>query len=85
LRHEVDYWTKKWGCTEAQLRAAVAATGSIMADKIEAPLDSDQKQVRLISNPFRLSPLPGEFPILPFMLMPAITPAESGSKNTAIA
>ena len=28
---------------------------AIMADKIEAPLNSDQKQVRLISNPLRLS------------------------------
>ncbi len=25
---EVQYWTKKFGCTEAQLRAAVQAVGS---------------------------------------------------------
>ena len=39
-RHEVDYWTKKWSCTEAELRAAVEATCSIMADRIEAYLST---------------------------------------------
>jgi hypothetical protein len=37
-RHEVEYWTKKLGCSAAELRTAVEATGSIMADKIEAYL-----------------------------------------------
>jgi hypothetical protein len=27
-RYEVDYWTKKWSVTEAQLREAVAKAGS---------------------------------------------------------
>lgn len=35
--YEVAYWTKKFGCTEAQLRAAVKAVG-VMADKVEAYL-----------------------------------------------
>jgi len=26
-RYEVDYWTRKWGVSEAQLRAAVARAG----------------------------------------------------------
>lgn len=37
-RHELNYWTQKWRCTEAELRAAVEATNSIMADKIETHL-----------------------------------------------
>ncbi len=36
-KHEVDYWTKKWGITEAQLAAAHKAAGP-MAEKIEAHL-----------------------------------------------
>jgi hypothetical protein len=39
-RHEIDYWTRKWGCSETELRAAVEATGSVIADKIEAQLKS---------------------------------------------
>lgn len=35
--HELRYWTKKFGCTEAQLRSAVQAVG-VMADKVEAHL-----------------------------------------------
>lgn len=27
-RHEVDYWTKKFGVSEAQLRAAIAKVGN---------------------------------------------------------
>ena len=42
-RFEMEYWTKKWGCTGAQLRAAVEVTGSIMADKIEAYLRTKDK------------------------------------------
>ena len=29
---EVEHWTKKFGCTEAQLRAAVKAVGVMAAD-----------------------------------------------------
>ncbi|MFD1839097.1 DUF3606 domain-containing protein [Paracidovorax cattleyae] len=29
---EVDYWTKEFGCTETQLRAAVKAVGVMVAD-----------------------------------------------------
>jgi hypothetical protein len=35
--HEVRYWTKKFGCTEEQLRAAVKAVG-VMADKVQQHL-----------------------------------------------
>ena len=34
---EVEYWTGKWGCTEAELKAAVQAVGA-MAEKVEAYL-----------------------------------------------
>jgi len=30
--YEVDYWTKKFGVTEAELRNAVAKVGPIVAD-----------------------------------------------------
>jgi hypothetical protein len=30
--HEVKYWTGKFGCTEAQLRAAVSKVGVMSAD-----------------------------------------------------
>ena len=30
-RHEIDYWTRKFGCTEQQLRRAVQAVGSSAA------------------------------------------------------
>ncbi len=33
--HEVRYWTKKFGVTEEQLRAAVAAVG-VRADQVQA-------------------------------------------------
>ena len=36
-KHEVAYWTKKWGITEEQLQAAHTAAGP-MAAKIEAHL-----------------------------------------------
>ena len=36
-KHEVAYWTKKWGITEEQLAAAHKVAGP-MADKIEAHL-----------------------------------------------
>jgi hypothetical protein len=36
---EVKYWTDKWGCSEAELKAAVSAVG-VMADKVEAHLKS---------------------------------------------
>ena len=36
-KHEVDYWTKKWGITEQQLKTAHDAVGP-MATKIEAHL-----------------------------------------------
>lgn len=32
--YELRYRTKEWGCTEVELRAAVAAVG-VMADKVE--------------------------------------------------
>ena len=41
-RHDVKFWTQKWGCTQAELRAAVEATSSIMAEKIEAHLKKIQ-------------------------------------------
>ena len=34
---EVEHWTGKWGCTEAELKAAVQAVGT-MAEKVEAYL-----------------------------------------------
>lgn len=34
---EVDHWTKKFGVTEAQLKAAVKAVG-VMADDVEKQL-----------------------------------------------
>lgn len=36
-KHEVTYWTKKWGITEQQLQAAHDAVGP-MAEKIEMHL-----------------------------------------------
>jgi len=45
-RHELNYWTQKWRCTEAELRAAVEATNSIMADKIETHLMQSDRRVR---------------------------------------
>ena len=36
-KHEVAYWTKKWGITEQQLKSAHDAAGP-MAEKIEAHL-----------------------------------------------
>ena len=35
--YEVRYWCGKFGCTEAQLRAAVRAVG-VMADDVEREL-----------------------------------------------
>lgn len=35
--HEVKYWCSKFGCTEAQLRAAVKAAG-VMAANVEKHL-----------------------------------------------
>jgi hypothetical protein len=34
---EVEHWTGKWGCTEAELKAAVQAVVT-MAEKVEAYL-----------------------------------------------
>ena len=34
---EVKYWTGKWGCTEAELKAAVQSVG-VIAEKVEAYL-----------------------------------------------
>jgi hypothetical protein len=34
---EVTYRCKEWGCTESELKAAVATVG-VMADKVEAHL-----------------------------------------------
>jgi hypothetical protein len=34
---EVNWWTKKFGCTEAQLKAAVKAVG-VLAKDVEAHL-----------------------------------------------
>ncbi|CAN5778145.1 hypothetical protein BH11PLA1_BH11PLA1_05410 [soil metagenome] len=31
-KHEVVYWTKKWGCTEAELAAAVKSVGVMVKD-----------------------------------------------------
>jgi len=41
-RHDVKFWTEKWGCTAAELRAAVEATNSIMAHRIEAHLKKNK-------------------------------------------
>jgi len=35
--YELRYWTRKFGCTEEQLRAAVARVG-VMAKDVEAEL-----------------------------------------------
>jgi hypothetical protein len=37
-RYEVDYWTKKWNITEAQLRAAVTKAGSSGAKAVALAL-----------------------------------------------
>ena len=37
--YEVEYWTKKFGVTKAQLQAAVTAVG-VSAEKVEAHLKS---------------------------------------------
>ena len=42
---DVARWCKQWGCTQAELIAAIKATGSASADKLEAYLKSSgQKQ-----------------------------------------
>jgi hypothetical protein len=33
-KYEVEYWTKKWGCTAEELSACVTSVG-VMADKVE--------------------------------------------------
>jgi len=40
--HEFLYWTKKFGCTEAELREAVRAVG-VRADKVEAHLKNKKR------------------------------------------
>ena len=35
--YEVEYWTKKFGCTKAELEAAVKKVG-VMADDVEKEL-----------------------------------------------
>ena len=35
---DVARWCKPWGCTQAELIAAIKATGSASADKLEAYL-----------------------------------------------
>ncbi len=39
--YEVEYWTKKFGCSAAELEQAVHVVG-IMADTVENYLDSKQ-------------------------------------------
>jgi hypothetical protein len=43
-RHDVKFWTGKWGCTQAELRAAVEATNSIRADKLETYLKRNKDE-----------------------------------------
>jgi hypothetical protein len=38
---DVARWCKRWGCTQAELIAAIKATGSASADKLEAYLKSE--------------------------------------------
>jgi hypothetical protein len=40
-QHELDYWTKKWGCSERELKRAVKTTASEMADTLEEYLKSN--------------------------------------------
>jgi len=40
-KYEVAYWTKKWGISEEQLKAAAQAAGPMSAD-IEAHLRKNQ-------------------------------------------
>ena len=37
---DVARWCKQWGCTQAELIAAIKATGSATADQLEAHLKS---------------------------------------------
>jgi hypothetical protein len=39
---EVRYWTRKFGCDEKQLKAAVTAVG-VMADKVKAYLSHHKR------------------------------------------
>ena len=41
-RHEVEYWTKKFRCTEEELRAAVQAAG-VSATAVEAWLSGSRR------------------------------------------
>ena len=40
--HEVRYWTKEFGCTEAELRAAVRAVG-VMSANVRAHLSARKR------------------------------------------
>jgi hypothetical protein len=42
-RWEVEHWTKKFSCTEDQLKAAVKEVG-VMADKVEAYLSHHRRK-----------------------------------------
>jgi Protein of unknown function (DUF3606) len=37
---DVARWCKQWGCTQDELKAAVKATGSVIASTVEAYLKS---------------------------------------------
>ena len=39
---EVRYWATQFGCTAAELRDAVKAAGTPMADKVEAYLEKQK-------------------------------------------
>ena len=40
---ELRYWSKKFGCTATELRDAVKAAGTTMADKVEAYLKQQKR------------------------------------------
>ena len=40
---ELRYWSKKFGCTATELRDAVKAVGTTMADKVEAYLKQQKR------------------------------------------
>ncbi len=42
-QHELDYWTKKFACTEAELKAAVKAVGDSVS-KVEQELKEQKKR-----------------------------------------
>jgi hypothetical protein len=43
-RHEVDYWTRAFNCTEAELRQVVRDAGTTQKDKVREQVAKSRKR-----------------------------------------